>query len=214
MNIIESYVETYGVLPVINITDANKAVLLAQALTDGGLPLIEVTLRSDCSLEAIRRIKQAFPDMLVGAGTVVSEKSVDDALSVGADYVVSPGYDPELVNYCKQKGVVIVPGCFTPSEIQIAVKNGLRILKFFPAELGGGVAAIKLLSGPFPDVRFLPTGGITFENLSAYLENNKVIACGGSFMATAEMFRQGDFEGITKLCIKASEIAKNARKAK
>ena len=142
MNSIESYVETYGVLPVINITDANKAVLLAQALTDGGLPLIEVTLRSDCSLQAIRRIKQAFPDMLVGAGTVVSEKSVDDALSVGADYVVSPGYDPELVNYCKQKGVVIVPGCFTPSEIQIAVKNGLRILKFFPAELGGGVAAI------------------------------------------------------------------------
>ncbi len=210
MNKIESVIEAYGVLPVINITDADKAQPLAQALIDGGLPLIEVTLRTACSLEAIRRIKQAFPDMLVGAGTVLCEKSVDDALDAGADYVVSPGYDPILVNYCKERGVMIVPGCFTPSEIQIAVRNGLRILKFFPSELGGGVAAIKLLSGPFPEVRFLPTGGITFDNLGSYLSCGKVIACGGSFMATAEQFKAGDFEGISKACRKASDIAKNS----
>ena len=196
-------VERYGVLPVINISEIETARPLAEALRQGGLPLVEVTLRSDCSLEAIRTIKQAYPDMTVGAGTVLSEKSADEAVAAGADYVVSPGYDPSFVRYCIKKQIPVIPGCASASEIQDAVKNGLRVLKFFPAELSGGLAAIKLLSGPFPDVRFLPTGGINFDNLESYLSCDKVIACGGSFMATAEQLKKRDFEGIENACKKA-----------
>lgn len=207
MDNISSIMEQYGVLPVINITDPAQALPLADALCEGGLPLLEVTLRSDCSLEAIRRIKAAKPEMLVGAGTVLTGQAVDDALAAGADYIVSPGFDPELADYCKAKGVLMVPGCATPSEIQLAVKRGLTVLKFFPAELGGGVAAIKLISGPFPMVRFLPTGGITMDNLGDYLATGKVIACGGSFMATAAQLKAGDYAGIAASCRKAARIA-------
>ncbi len=198
-----SVVEKYGVLPVINITDVEQAEPLAAALVEGGLPLIEVTLRSACSLESIRAIRKAFPDMLIGAGTVLTTASVDEALEAGADYIVSPGYDPELVDYCHAKDVEIVPGCSTASEIQDAVKHGIKTVKFFPAELGGGVPAIKLLAGPFAGVKFLPTGGITLDNLEEYLSCDKVIACGGSFMANAAQLKAKDYDGITAACKKA-----------
>lgn len=207
MNNIQDSYERTGILPVINIPEIELAVPVAKALIDGGLNAIEITLRSGCSLEAIEEIKKAYPKMIVGAGTVLSEKQVDDALSAGADYIVSPGYDEELVDYCIKLKVPIVPGCSSPSEIQRAVKKGLKVLKFFPGELGGGVEAIKLLSGPFPGVKFLPTGGINYGNLGQYLACDKVIACGGSYMATSEQIKNHKFEEITENCKKAVAIS-------
>lgn len=213
MKEIEKIIEEYGVLPVINIPAEDLAEPLAAALCAGGLPLIEVTLRSECSLAAIRKIRSAYPEMTVGAGTVLTPSDADRALEAGADFIVSPGYDPELVRYCMGKNVPVVPGCATAAEIQDAVKNRVHIVKFFPAELNGGLAAIKLLSGPFPGVRFLPTGGITFDNLESYLSSDKVIACGGSFMAPAAQLKAGDFEGITASCKKAVALSLGFRLA-
>lgn len=202
-----NHYEDTGILPVINIPEAELAISVAAALRDGGVNSIEVTLRSADSLESITRIKHQFPDMSVGAGTVLSTQMVDDALSAGADFIVSPGYDDEVVDYCVEKGVLIVPGCVMATEIQKAVKRGLEILKYFPAELNGGIDAIKLLSGPFPKVKFIPTGGISFKNLGSYLKNPKILACGGSYMATAEQIKSRDFAGITAACKRAVDIS-------
>lgn len=200
--------EKTGILPVINIPEIGAALPLAKALLDGGIEAMEVTLRSDCSLEAIRLIKEQYPHMTIGAGTVLTIQNVNDALAAGADFIVSPGYDEELVDYCIGQGILITPGCTTASEIQSGLKKGLNIFKFFPAEPNGGVAAIKLLAGPFREAKFLPTGGINFDNLGKYLENDAVIACGGSYMATAAQIKKGDFEGITAACKKALDIAR------
>lgn len=200
---VKEIIGKYGVLPVINITEKETAIPLVDSLTAGGLPLIEVTLRSESSLESIKAIKKARPGMLVGAGTVLTTENVDAAIDAGANFIVSPGYDPELVRYCNKLGVAMTPGCSTASEIQDAVKNGVEIVKFFPAEQSGGLKTIKLLSGPFPGVKFLPTGGITLDNLGGYLSCDKVIACGGSFMANSAMIAAGDFDGITKNCERA-----------
>lgn len=199
--------EQTGILPVINISEASVAEDVAKALRAGGLNSIEVTLRSADSLESIKIIEEKFPDMTVGAGTVLSTKTVDDALAAGADFIVCPGFDEEIVDYCIKNGVLVVPGVSSGSEIQKAVKMGLKILKFFPAELSGGIEAIKLLSGPFPSVKFVPTGGINFKNLGTYLENEKILACGGSYMATADQIKNRDFEGITAACKKALDIS-------
>lgn len=199
--------EQTGILPVINIPEASLAEDVAKALRAGGLNSIEVTLRSSDSLESIKIIKEKFPDMTVAAGTVLSTKTVDDVLAAGADFIVCPGFDEEIVDYCNKKGVLVVPGVSSGSEIQKAVKMGLKILKFFPAELSGGIEAIKLLSGPFPSVKFVPTGGINFKNLGTYLENEKILACGGSYMATADQIKNRDFEGITAACKKALDIS-------
>ena len=196
-----------GVLPVINIPQMDVALPLVEALMAGGLDAIEVTLRSECSLEAIRLIKDTYPQMCVGAGTVMSVETVDKAIEAGADFIVSPGYDEEVVDYCIQKGIMITPGCVTPSEIQRAIKKGLKVLKFFPAEMNGGIEAIKLLSGPFPGVKFVPTGGINFNNLGQYLQSDKILACGGSYMATGAQIKNGDWAGITAACKKAMDIS-------
>ena len=200
-----------GVLPVINVPKTELALPLAKALMDGGMTALEITLRSDCSLEAIKIIKTQYPEFIVGAGTVLTTAAVDDAIAAGADFAVSPGFDPEITDYCAERGILAVPGCATPTEIQLAVKRGLTVLKFFPAELSGSVAAIKLLSGPFPTVRFVPTGGITFENLASYLACGKVLACGGSFMATGEQVKNGKFDEICDSCRRALDIAAIAR---
>lgn len=196
-----------GVLPVINIPQIEAALPLAEALLAGGLDALEVTLRSHCSLEAIRLIKDTYPQMYLGAGTVMSTEMVDQAIAAGADFIVSPGYDEEVVDYCISKGIMITPGCVSPSEIQSAIKKGLKVLKFFPAELNGGIEAIKLLSGPFPGVKFIPTGGINFNNLGQYLQSDKILACGGSYMASAAQIKNGDWAGITALCKKAIDIS-------
>ena len=200
-------IEESGILPVINITEVELAKPLVTVLIEEGIHTIEVTLRSDCSLEAIAEIKKYFPDMVVGAGTVLDIETVDKALAAGADYIVTPGFDVEIVEYCSKKGVEIFPGCSTATEMQKAYKMGLRILKFFPSELSGGVEAIKLLSGPFKGVKFVPTGGINYTNLDKYLSCEKVVACGGSYMATAEQLKNRDFEGIRISCRKAMDIS-------
>ena len=202
-----SVIESIGIIPVINITETELAKPLAQVLIDEGINTIEVTLRSACSLDAIADIKKNFPDMLVGAGTVLDCETVDKAMEAGADYIVCPGYDEEIVDYCIKKDIEVFPGCTSPSEIQKAYKKGLRTLKFFPAELNGGVDAIKLLSGPFKGLKFIPTGGINYSNLDKYLSCSAVAACGGSFMATSDQLKNRDFEGIRAACRKAMDIS-------
>lgn len=180
---------------------------MADALIEGGLPLIEVTLRSDCSLNALSAIKKRYPQMTVGAGTVLSKDAVDMAAAAGADFIVTPGYDGEIIDYCNRLGLTIVPGCSAPSEIQAALKKGIRGIKFFPSELNGGVKALKLISGPYAEARFIPTGGITYNNLGEYLKCGCVLACGGSFMAPADMLKNREFEKITQNCKKAVGIS-------
>lgn len=199
--------ETTGILPVINIPNVSLAIPVAEALRCGGVNSIEVTLRSPDSLESIKNIKNEFPDMTVGAGTVLSIELVDKAIASGADFIVTPGYDDKVVDYCVNRGIHIVPGCVTATEIQKAVTAGLKTLKFFPAELNGGIDAINLLSGPFPDIKFIPTGGINFKNLDTYLANKKILACGGSYMATKAQIENGDFNGISAACKKAIDIS-------
>ena len=200
-------IQDMGILPVINIPDVDSAIPLVDALRDGGLNAIEVTLRSEGSMNAIRRIRAERPDFVVGAGTVLSVETCQKALEAGASYIVSPGLDMEILSYCKEHDVPYVPGCTSATEIQLAAKEGLKTIKFFPAELSGGIAAITLLSGPFPDLKFVPTGGITFENLGSYLRSPKVAACGGSFMAPADLIKAGKFDQITENCKRAVRIS-------
>lgn len=206
MQNINSYEQT-GILPVINIPKSSLAVPVAEALRRGGVNSIEVTLRCPDSLESICNIKAAFPDMIVGAGTVLTAQTAEQAISRGADFVVAPGFDDGVVDHCVSKNIPIVPGCVTASEIQKAVRRGLKVVKFFPAEKNGGIETIQLLSGPFSEVKFIPTGGINFANLGKYLACKKILACGGSYMATKEQILSGDFEGITRACQKAVDIS-------
>lgn len=200
-----------GVLPVIAIPSVEAAVPLARALCDGGIAAIEVTLRNPWALESVAAIRRAIPDMLIGAGTVLRENQIGSAKSAGADFLVSPGLDPDLIHAAQSAGLPIVPGVSNPSEIMAAVKCGLAVLKFFPAECFGGLAALKLMRGPFPDVRFVPTGGMCFENIGAYLGQPFVIACGGSFMAPAAEVKAGNWGLVTENCRRAVAIARQAR---
>lgn len=196
-----------GVVPVINIEKVEYAVPLAQALIDGGLPLIEVTLRSDTSLKSIEAIHKAFPDMPIAAGTVLSPELAKESIDAGAGMIVAPGFQEKTVRWCVDNGIDILPGCVTPTEINAAVDMGLKCVKFFPAEQSGGLKAIELLAGPFKGLTFVPTGGITYDNLGVYLSSSKVLACGGSFMAKADVIRRGDWDAITQNCRRAMDLS-------
>ena len=174
-------------VPVIKISDPDSSEQLADALITGGLSVAEVTFRTDCAAEVIARMKNSRPGMFVGAGTVLSAAQVDDAVAAGADFIVSPGFDAEIVARCQKVGVPVVPGCVTPSEIMAALSLGLSIVKFFPAAAFGGAATIRALSAPFPGVSFIPTGGIDMSNLREYTSLPCVLAVGGSFMATEKL---------------------------
>lgn len=200
-------IKKIGVLPVINITSVELAVPLAKALLSEGINVIEVTLRSDCSLEAIKAIKNEYPQMIIGAGTVLETESVDKAISAGAEYMVMPGYDEEIVDYCIKNNIEVFPCCTTGAEIQNAYKKGLRVLKFFPAEQNGGIKAIELFAGAFKGLSFVPTGGINFDNLANYLSSKAVCAVGGSFMANADMLKAKDFDAIRAACKRAMDIS-------
>lgn len=195
-------------VPVIVINDASKAVPLAKALCDGGLPCAEVTFRTAQAAEAIRAIADALPDMLLGAGTVLTPAQVDQALAAGAKYIVSPGLNPEVVRYCQEKNVPVLPGICTPSELEQGLSLGLEALKFFPAEAAGGVNMLKALSGPYKNVKFMPTGGITPKNLKDYLSVGSVFACGGSWMVKDDLIESGDFAAITELTREALALSK------
>lgn len=207
MNTCEQIIEKTGILPVINITHQEAALPLSDVLLEEQIGVIEVTLRSSCSLEAIKTIKSNHSNMLVGAGTVLTIDQVNNAVDAGADFIVLPGFDEEIVDYCLNKNIPVFPGCVTPSEIQRGIKKGLHTFKFFPSEQNGGIDALKLLSGPFPNIKFLPTGGISFDNLENYLSKKFISACGGSFMATANQIKNRDFENIRNSCRKAMKIS-------
>lgn len=192
-----------GIVPVIKIDDVEKAVPLARALADGGLPCAEVTFRTAEGEEAIRRIASALPDVLVGAGTVLTTAQVDRAVDAGAKFIVSPGLNPKVVAYCLERGVPVVPGCANPSDMELAIELGLETVKFFPAEQAGGVAYLKAVSGPYPKLTFMPTGGVNAQNLCEYLAFDKIIACGGSWMVKPELIAAGKFDEIEALAREA-----------
>jgi len=188
-----------GIVPVIKVEDAADAVPLCKALSDGGLPVAEITFRSDAAEEAIRRVHEELPEVILGAGTVLTRDQVDRAVNAGATYIVSPGLNPEIVKYCQEKNVPIVPGCANPSDIEVALSLGLKTVKFFPAEPLGGLKLIKAMAAPYGAVTFLPTGGIGESNLNEYLAFNKVIACGGSWMVPADAVAAKDWKRIEDL---------------
>ena len=210
MTIEERFVD-FGVVPVVVLDDVKDALPLAKALTEGGLPCAEVTFRTEAAEESIKVMAEAYPDMVVGAGTVLTIEQADAAVKAGAKFIVSPGFDPEIVDYCLKKEIPIFPGCVTPSEVAQAVKRGLKVVKFFPAEPAGGVAMIKAMAAPYHQLRFMPTGGIGTQNLKDYLEFDKIICCGGSWMVKADLIKNGEFEKICKLTKEAKELAKSIR---
>ena len=211
MMTIEERFEDFGVVPVVVLDDVKDALPLAKALTEGGLPCAEVTFRTEAAEESIKVMAEAYPDMVVGAGTVLTIEQVDAAVKAGAKFIVSPGFDPEIVDYCLEKEIPIFPGCVTPSEVARAVKRGLKVVKFFPAEPAGGVVMIKAMAAPYHQLRFMPTGGIGTQNLKDYLEFDKIICCGGSWMVKADLIKNGEFEKICKLTKEAKELAKSIR---
>lgn len=189
-----------GIVPVIAISDTEKAVPLAKALIAGGIPCAEVTFRTAQAEEVIRRIANEAPGILLGAGTVTTTGQVDRAIAAGAKFIVSPGLNPKIVAYCIEKDIPIAPGCSSPSDIEAALEFGLEVVKFFPAEQAGGLDYIKAVSAPYTGVRFMPTGGINASNIVKYLGFEKIIACGGSWMVTADLINSGNFDEITRLC--------------
>lgn len=199
MNAVLERIYEIGIIPVIAINDADKAVPLAKALVAGGLPAAEVTFRTDAAEESIRRIVQEVPEMLVGAGTVLTKDQVDRAHAAGSKFMVSPGFNPEITKYALDKGINFMPGTATPGEMEQAMSMGLDAVKFFPAEQNGGVAKLKAVAGPYKNLRWMPTGGVNAANLMDYLSFDKIIACGGTWMVKADLIDNGDWAEITRL---------------
>lgn len=207
----EAKIGALGVVPVVVLQDAKDAVPLAKALCQGGLPCAEVTFRTAAAAESIQKMTQEFPEMLVGAGTVLTTEQVDAAVAAGAKFIVSPGFDPEIVDYCLEKQIPVFPGCITPSEVAQAVKRGLRVVKFFPAQQFGGVATIKALAAPYVGLKFMPTGGVSAKNLKEFLECKSIAACGGSWMVKGDLIEAGNFEEIERLTAEAVKLAAEIR---
>lgn len=205
--LMEKKIAELKVVPVVVLEDAKDAAPLAKALCEGGLPCAEVTFRTAAAKDSIKAMSEAYPEMLVGAGTVLTTEQVDSAVEAGAKFIVSPGFDPEIVDYCLEKGIPVFPGCITPSEVAQAVKRGLRVVKFFPAEQFGGIATIKALSAPYVGLKFMPTGGISAKNLKEYLACKPIVACGGSWMVKKDLIEAGEFDKIKELTKEAVALA-------
>ena len=210
MNVTET-IQKMGVVPVVVLNDVKDAAPLAKALVEGGLPCAEVTFRTEAAEESIRIMANEFPEMFVGAGTVLTIEQVDRAVAAGAKFIVSPGFDPEIVDYCLSKDIPVYPGCITPSEVAQAVKRGLEVIKFFPAEQFGGVATIKALAAPYTGVKFMPTGGVSAKNLESYLSFDKIVACGGSWMVKGDLVKAGKFDEIKTLVEEAVQLVADIR---
>lgn len=210
MNVSET-IQKMGVVPVVVLYDVKDAAPLAKALIEGGLPCAEVTFRTEAAEESIRIMAKEFPEMFVGAGTVLTIEQVDRAVAAGARFIVSPGFDPEIVDYCLSKDIPVYPGCITPSEVAQAVKRGLEIIKFFPAEQFGGVSTIKALAAPYTGVKFMPTGGVSAKNLESYLSFDRIIACGGSWMVKGDLVKAGKFDEIKTLVEEAVQLVADIR---
>ena len=216
MNAMNEKISAIGVVPVIKLNHPERdAAKLGKALSAGGVPVAspvaEITFRAAGADTAIKLMKEACPDMLVGAGTVTTTAQIDKVIAAGGDFIVSPGFDPELVVYAQDKNIPIFPGCTTASEYQQALKFGLELIKFFPSEQSGGLAKIKALAAPFPQFKVMPTGGISLKNLADYIKAPVIAACGGSYMVTADLIDNNKWDEITELCKKSVEIVREAR---
>ena len=204
-------IENCGVIPVVVLEDAVNAVPLAKALLAGGINICEITFRTEAAEESIRQIALNVPEMIVGAGTVLTKEQVKTATDAGAKFIVSPGSDIEAVRYAKELGVFMLPGAVTPTEIMQLIKEDVKVIKFFPADNYGGLKTIKALSQPFPNIKFVPTGGVGLSNLSTYLEFDKIAAVGGSWLCTKDLIKNGRWDEITKLSKEAMDIFKSVR---
>ena len=200
-----------GIVPVLVLNNADDANPLAEALCKGGLPCAEVTFRTDAAEESIRIISKNYPQMFVGAGTVLSADQADRAFGAGAKFIVAPGFNPKVVEHCLKKGYPVCPGIMTPSEIEMALDFGLDAVKFFPAESAGGLKMIKAMAAPYIKVKFMPTGGINPENVKEYLACDKIFACGGSWMVKGDLIKAGNFAEIERLTAQAAGIVKEIR---
>ncbi|MBW3695869.1 bifunctional 4-hydroxy-2-oxoglutarate aldolase/2-dehydro-3-deoxy-phosphogluconate aldolase [Vibrio sp. T187] len=200
-----SALKSYKVIPVIQIDDAAQAVPLAKALVENGLPVAEVTFRTEAAAEAIRLMREAYPEMCIGAGTVLNAEQVDKAKAAGAEFVVAPGLNPTTVKYCQEVGMPIVPGVNSPSQIEQGLELGLTFMKFFPAEASGGIAMVKSLLAPYVNVSLMPTGGIGKGNVSDYLGLDRVICCGGTWMVAPKLIAEGNWDEIGRLVREAVE---------
>jgi 2-dehydro-3-deoxyphosphogluconate aldolase/(4S)-4-hydroxy-2-oxoglutarate aldolase len=203
---------TIGIVPVVAIEHLKDAISLGQALLDGGLPCAEITFRTAAAEDAIRRISSELPDILIGAGTVLNLEQAEKAVDSGAQFIVSPGFDYEVVNWCLKFNVPITPGIATPTEINMALAKGIRILKYFPAESLGGIKTLRAIAAPYQDVKFIPTGGIDARNLAEYLSLPMVHACGGSWLVKKNLISGNRFVEITKLVQEALSIVNEVRK--
>lgn len=213
MKTLEEQFYDYAVVPVVVLDDAEDAAPLAEALVKGGLPCAEVTFRTEAAEESIRIMSEKYPEMLVGAGTVLTTEQVDRVVAAGAKFIVSPGFDPEIVDYCMEKNIPVFPGCVSPSEVAQAVKRGLKVVKFFPAEQAGGLAMLKAMAAPYTMLKFMPTGGINTKNLKEYLGFSKILCCGGSWMVKGDMIKNKEFDKITEMTREATELAAAARRS-
>lgn len=196
-------IKKIGIVPVVKLEDAQDAKPLAKALCDGGLPCAEVTFRTEQAADAIKNMKEAYPEMLVGAGTVLTTSQVDEAVNAGAEFIVSPGLNPEVVGYCIEKNIPILPGCANPSDVEQAIKYGLKVVKFFPAEAAGGIKTIKAMAAPYHQMKFMPTGGVNLDNINEYLNFDKIIACGGTWMVKDNLIKEKKFDEIQNLTTQA-----------
>ncbi len=211
MNEVLEQFQKLGVIPVVVIDDAKDAAPLAKALVEGGLPCAEVTFRTAAAEEAIRIMCREYPEMLVGAGTVLTIEQVDRAVAAGAKFIVSPGINPKVVDYCVKKNIPITPGTCNPSNVETALEFGLDVVKFFPAEPAGGLKYIKAIAAPYVGMKFMPTGGINEKNVRDYLAYDRILACGGSWMVKGDLIKAGDFEKIKELTAQAVQIVKEIR---
>ena len=200
-----------GIVPVVVLNNASDAEPLAEALINGGLPCAEVTFRTEAAEDSIMLMSKKFPEMFVGAGTVLTTEQVDRAIGAGAKFIVSPGFNPKVVEYCIKNNYPICPGIMTPTELEMALGFGLDVVKFFPAENAGGLKMIKAMSAPYTMMKFMPTGGINAENVGDYLACDKILACGGSWMVKGDLVKEGNFAEIEKLTAEAAAIVKEIR---
>ena len=212
MNILQK-ISAVGIVPVIKLTNPERdAAPLARALCAGGVPVAEVTFRAPGADRAIRLMRETCPEMTVGAGTVTAAEHIGAAIAAGGEFLVTPGFDPDLTAYAQKQDIPIFPGCTTPTDYHAAMKFGLELIKFFPAEQSGGLAKIKAMSAPFPQFKIMPTGGISLKNLAEYISCPVIAACGGSYMVTASLIEGQKWDEITALCKRSREIVEEVRK--
>lgn len=202
-------VKDLGIIPVLQIPSVSVAKPIAKALIDGGIPLAEIMFRNECAAESIKVIKEAYPEMCIGAGTILSVEQVMQAKEAGAEFIVSPGFNEDVVKKAIEEKLPILPGCVTPTEIEAGLKNGLRVFKFFPVKSVGGISAIKELAGPYKDVEFIVTGGLEMADIDEFSSFDKIIGIGGEFVTPDEVIENANYTKITELCKEAIQISLN-----